>query len=405
MTQTYNTIGIEKKRSLAVTGESGNGKTVLLQWLASQMGYTDGTAVVAHDLDEDFQDLLGRLGLDVVRLDVEDADANWNLFLDVEKERRYGEIASAIMGKRNPRNPFHGPATDVLEAILIYLHRQAIEQGDYPDHADLRDMLNLPLERLYQTLSQNDLEADASHIDPDSGKSARNTYQTLREKTKKVLVGDFAGAGAFSLREYFENPNGRALVVDSDPMELDTLGPMFRLILDMSIRFAMDSETPANLILDEIDALPPIPKLGMLASKGRSRGARCLIGIQQVGQLVDTYGEKGAKSEILGNCPQGVHFSPGDAETVEFIKNEVGERMMPDTSSSSSQSQRGYFGKRTHSASSSTRARERNPITAGMLNDFGTGDAVIITPEGWYVGHIKEFDPERVTPAVKGGAD
>lgn len=396
MSEIYDTIGIEKRRSTAVTGESGNGKTVLLQSLVAQMDYTRDTAVVAHDLDEDFQKILDRMGLDVVRLRVEDADEVWNMFTDVEKERRYGEIASAIMGMPNGKNPFHGPATAVLQAILTFLHRKGKNEGTYYDHTDLKRLTDLEIDEMYETICVDDLAADASHIDPSTGKSAKNTYQTLRENISKVLVDDFAAPGSFSLREYFENPNGRALVIDSDPIEIDTLGPMFRLILDMSIRFAMDSDAPANLILDEIDALPPIPKLGMLASKGRSRGARCLIGIQTIGQLIDKYGKNGAKSEILGNCPQGIHMSPGDAETVQFIKNEVGERMVAETSTSSSQSRRGYLGKRTHSASSSTRVAERNPITAGMLNDFGKGDAVIVTPDAWAVGHIAEFDPESV---------
>ena len=311
MTQTYDTIGLEKRRSMAVTGESGNGKTVLMQWLSTQMGYNDGTAIVAHDLDEDYQYLLDLLGLDVVRLRVEDIDAIWNMFMDVKKERRYTEIASAIMGKRDPKNPFFGPATDVLKATLLYLHRKGVSDNTYMDHADLRRMLNLPIEDLHDTLDTGDLKADAAHIDPSTSKSVKNTYQTLRERALKVLVGDFARAGAFSLREYFDSPDGRALVIDSDPVEIDTLAPMFCLILDMSIRFAMDSDTPANLILDEVDALQqPIPKLGMLTSKGRSRGARCLIGIQTIGQLIDTYGEKGAKSKILGNCPQGFISAP-----------------------------------------------------------------------------------------------
>lgn len=405
MSKTVDTIGIEKRRSVAVTGESGNGKTVLLQYLATQMNYTDGTAVVAHDYDEDFQELFRRIGLDVVRLDVEDADAIWNMFTDVQKERRYKEIASAIMGTPTGKNPFHGPATDVLQAVLTFLHRKGVNNNAYMDHADLKRLLSKPIEDLHKTLNTGDLAADAGHIDPDSGKSAVQTYQTLREHTRDLLVDDFAAAGGFSLREYFADPDGRALVIDSDPLETKTLGPMFSLILDMSIRYAMDSETPANMIIDEADALPPIARLGTLASKGRSRSSRVLIGIQTVGQLVEKYGERVAKSEILGNCPQGVHFSPGDAETVNFIKNEVGERMVTETSTSSSKSRRGRLGKRTHSESESTRKNERNPITTGLLNDFDAGDAVVVTPSAWRVGHVAEFDPETVSTAVSGGDD
>jgi hypothetical protein len=169
---------------------------------------------------------------------------------------------------------------------------------------------------------------------------------------------------------------------------------MYRLILDMAIRYSMGSSTDVNLILDEIDALSKLHKLGDLASKGRSLGTRAVIGVQTIHQLTKIYGGD-PDSNVLGNCPYGVYFSPGDKSTAEHIRNEVGERMTTETSTSESTSKTGKLDKATTSKSQSTRKTERNPVTVGMLNDFVPGDAVVVNQGEWWVGHVAEFEEVR----------
>ena len=391
------TIGMD--RSVAVTGETGVGKTEFIKSLIYQMPYDGETAVIAHDHDDDYQRFFAELGLEPVRLRMIDGDARWNMFRDFDREFRYNEVASAMMGSPDGNDPFHQPAENVLKGILKFLHRRGKNQGVYPDHRHLYDMVNLPQEALYQKISDadDDIAKYASRIDPGGGRGRATTYDKLDDAVDKLLIGpstDFARSGKFSLRDYLKNPGGRALVLDTPPEDIETVGPMFRLILDMAIRYSMGSETDVNLILDEIDALPKLAKLGDLASKGRSLGTRAVIGVQTIHQLTKIYGGD-PDSNVLGNCPYGVYFSPGDKATAQHIRNEVGERMTTETSTSSSRSKTGKLDKPTTSKSESTRKTERNPITLGALNDFDRGDAVVVDQERWWMGHVAEFSEVR----------
>lgn len=376
--------------STAVTGETGGGKTTFLKLLAYQMPLSSGTAVVAHDLDSDFQELFADLGLDVLRLRKRDSDAVWNLFLDIEHEDEYYDIASAMMGSSGTGDNaafFHNSATQILEAILTHLHREGQKEGKQPTHEDIKGLtLEINQQELHSFLA-GDFPAVASFIEGDS-KQALGVYSTLVERLNPILTGDFAESGSFSLRDYIADPRGRVLIVDSDVDQTDSMGPIFRLVLDMSIRFAMtDPRSSCNFILDEIDQLPPISMLPALASKGRSRNARCLIGIQTKGQLESKYGQD--TDGVLGNCPQEIHFSPGDSKTIRHIRNAVGKRMTTEITHSTSMSEHGT----TTSASESR--RERNPVSEGALNDFSTGDAVVINQTSWWIGHVAEFSKIR----------
>ena len=391
------TIGMD--RSVAVTGETGVGKTEFIKSLIYQMPYDGETAVIAHDHDDDYQRFFAELGIEPVRLRMIDGDARWNMFRDFEREFRYNEVAAAMMGSPDGTDPFHQPATNVLKGILKYLHRRSRNQGVFADHRDLYEMVNLPQEALFEAISEadDDIAKYASRIDPDGGRGRSTTYDKLDDAVDKLLVGpstDFARSGKFSLRDYVQNPRGRALVLDTPPEDIETVKPMFRLLLDMSIRYAMGSSTDVNLILDEIDALSKLHKLDDLASKGRSLGTRAVIGVQTIHQLTEIYGGD-PDANLLGNCPYGVYFSPGDESTSQHIRNEVGERLTTETSTSSSTSKTGKLDKPTTSKSESTRKTERNPVTAGMLNDFGVGDAVIVNQDEWWVAHIPEFEEVR----------
>ncbi|MFC6977031.1 type IV secretion system DNA-binding domain-containing protein [Halomicroarcula sp. GCM10025709] len=245
---------------------------------------------------------------------------------------------------------------------------------------------------LYQKLSEYDQRLDAGHLDPDQGKGARNVYQTLREHTRPVFVDDFAEYGEFSLNEYIENPDGRVLIIDSEPSRMATLGPMFQLLLDWSIRYAMEAPNPTVNILDEIDQLPPLTQVTNLTARGRKEKARALVGVQTVGQLKDTYSNV---SGILGNCPQGVYFGPGDRETTQFVLDEVGDHRTFETQEMVAVSR--STGDRSQSEQNRRRHQEKdqNPLTPGQLRKFGPGECVTVRRTDWWHGQAHELHEVR----------
>ncbi|MBV0926375.1 type IV secretion system DNA-binding domain-containing protein [Halomicroarcula limicola] len=378
--------------STAVLGETGSGKSSAMQLLAYQLPYNRDTAIIAHDAGEEFQQFYADLGFDVKRVGL-NGDVTWNLFQDVDSTQDFREIAAAIFGNPSGHNPFHTPAKQVFEDMLRYLHLEAQKNNrrENLSHLDIVSLLKEGRVGIYEALDSYD-QLEAGHIDTDQGKAAQNVYQTLIEYTRPVFVEDFAEHGSFSLREYIHNPDGRVLIVDSTPSRMATLGPMFQLLLDWSIRFAMESPNPTVHVLDEIDQLPPLNQITNLTARGRKEKARALVGVQTIGQLSDTYSDI---SGILGNCPQGLYFGPGDAQSTEFIRNEIGERRVLDRTETHSMSR--STGSKTQRSQSreSFRETEKAPITPGQLRDFEPGECVTVTRTNWWYGQTHELHEVR----------
>jgi len=391
---------IDQEVSTALVGETGSGKTSAMKTLAFQFQYDQNTAVVAHDYGDEFQDFFYDQGFQVIRISSDGGDVIWNLFRDADDEQDFREIAAALFGDPSGYNPFHGPAKQVFQAILTFLYREAVEQGELENlgHHDIVKVLNFPMERLHDMLQQyDDLHSKAVHLDPDRGKGAKNVYQTMHEHTEPVFINDFGEYGTFSIKDYVENPRGRVLVIDSDPSHMETLGPMFQVLIDWSIRYAMGAENPTVHILDEIDQLPELNQVPDLTARGRAENARALIGVQTVGQLADTYS---SISGILGNCPQGIYFGPGDKESTEYILDEVGEvrEQIGETSHSVSRSGHDQNLKRA-TERERYQEQDRTPFTSGNLKQFEPGECVIKSRTDWWRGKIHELvDVESSLP-------
>lgn len=399
---------LDQTISTALVGETGSGKTSSMKTLAYQFQYEQDTAVVAHDYGKEFQDFFYAKGFQVIRISSDGGDITWNLFRDAESEQDFREIAAALFGEPSGYNPFHGPARQVFQGLLTYLYREAISQGELENlgHHDIVKVLNFPMDRLHGMLQEyDDLHSKAVHLDPDRGKGAKNVYQTMHEHTEPVFVNDFGKYGTFSIKEYVENPRGRVLVIDSEPSQMATLGPMFQVVIDWSIRYAMNSDNPTVHILDEIDQLPELNQVTDLTARGRAENARALIGVQTVGQLSDTYS---SVSGILGNCPQGIYFGPGDRESTDYIFDEIGEVRESVGRKSHSVSRSGHDQHLQRATErESYQEQDRTPFTSGVLKQFEPGECVVKSRTDWWRGKIHQLaDVEDTLPdSVEVGAE
>ncbi|WP_225307742.1 MULTISPECIES: type IV secretion system DNA-binding domain-containing protein [unclassified Haloarcula] len=391
---------LDQDVSTAVVGETGSGKTSMMKLLAYQFPYYSDTAVVAHDTGEDFQAFYEELGFEVQRIRHEDSDVVWNLFTDADSESDFREVAGAIFGEADGHDPFHRPAKQTFAEMLMYLHLSAQKNNRRHAlcHADIVSLLNEGHIALKKSLDEFD-RLDSGHIDPDKGKGAQNVYQTIKENVDPVFTGDFGEYGEFSLQEYIENPEGRVLIIDSNPTELETLGPMYQLLVDWSIRYAMNASNPTVHILDEIDALLALTQVTNLTARGRKHKARALVGVQTIGQLKDTYS---TISGIVGNCPQGVYFGPGDSESTDFILDELGESRQYDRSEMVSMSHQGRDENPRTQARDTYKEKDKTPVTSGLLRDFQPGECVAVSRTTWVLGRSYELADVRDSLPAQG---
>ncbi|SDX37788.1 TraM recognition site of TraD and TraG [Haloarcula vallismortis] len=156
---------------------------------------------------------------------------------------------------------------------------------------------------------------------------------------------------------------------------------------------------PTVHILDEIDALPALTQVTNLTARGRKHKARALFGVQTIGQLKDTYS---TISGIVGNCPQGVYFGPGDSESTDFILDELGESRQYDRSEMVSMSHQGRGENPRTQARDTYKEKDKTPVTSGLLRDFQPGECVAVSRTTWVHGQSYELADVRDSLPAQG---
>ena len=114
------------------------------------------------------------------------------------------------------------------------------------------------------------------------------------------------------------------------------LSPVYSLMFDMAIKEALGRKrTQGNVyfITDEFRLLPNLEHVDDAVNFGRSLGIKFMIGIQNVEQIYESYGEERARS-IMSGFLTSFAFRVNDAKSREYIqqlygKNQKVERYIP----------------------------------------------------------------------------
>jgi hypothetical protein len=163
-------------------------------------------------------------------------------------------------------------------------------------------------------------------MNPEATKQSIGIIGTLQSLLQDTFgVGDFGREnGSFSIREYFENPDGRVLVLDYPLEEGDRVTDVFRVFLDRAIQYALaDATTQATFVLDEFARIPNVDRMKALVATGRARSVQSIIGVQSVAQLAENYGSTTADS-LLSGLTQEVFLRAGDERTLEYYTSRLG---------------------------------------------------------------------------------
>jgi hypothetical protein len=166
----------------------------------------------------------------------------------------------------------------------------------------------------------DDLTGPVEAMNPEASKQSVGVIGTLQSVLRDTIaLGDFSRPnGTFSIREYFENPDGRVLLLDYPLEEGDRVTDLFRVFLDRAIQYALaDGDTQATFVLDEFARIPNVDRMAALVATGRARSTQSVVGVQSVSQLAANYGDDAADA-LLSGLTQEVLLRAGDARTLDY---------------------------------------------------------------------------------------
>lgn len=262
----------------------------------------------------------------------------WNIFNEVAAgEQQYAsvmEIAKSLFKKacENTNQVFFpNAARDIFMSVMLHFLRysDAVNDKKYLNNdslvdfiksktsSDLRDML----------YSYPDMRAMTSYISADDSPQTQGVLSELQQIIREIFVGNFAKEGTLGLRDLVRQKGGRKIFIEYDLSYGELLAPIYSLMFDMAIKEALGrgrSEGNVYFITDEFRLLPNLEHIDDAVNFGRSLGIRFMIGIQNVEQIYDNYGEERAHS-IMSGFLTSLNFRVNDPKSREYIKQQFGK--------------------------------------------------------------------------------
>ena len=267
----------------------------------------------------------------------------WNLFEEISydpEERWYlnaYEVSREIfydnyVRAKDPYFPM--AAADVTAATMLALLRILKKNGVKPTNWHLfKNLVNGSPEELVITLKQfDDLQGALFHIANLQSAQTQGVIGEIRQVLTPILSGDFGKEGDFSIRSFINERSRRTLFIEYDTAYGQLLTPIYRVMIDMALKEGLSSHRPKKgsifIVIDEFALLPHLFHIEDGINFGREQGIKLLVGIQNVSQIIDEYGEYKAYS-ILASFGTVFAFRVNDEASKRVVAARYGDRIKP----------------------------------------------------------------------------
>lgn len=321
-------------RHMVLLGGIGTGKTNTFNQIIGQLRHTmtQDDIMIIFDTKGDFYNTFYRPGDIVISNDQSATGPNgtdyWNIFNEIEHdehmEENIVEIAKSLFHQKleKTNQPFFpNAAKDLFSAILTHFTRNPQLEAN---NATLRAFLDgSPTAEIREMLKQHDdLKAMVSYIFDDRSPQTQGVISELQQLSREIFLGNFKKPGTLSMRNIVRNKGGKFVFIEYDLGIGNMLSPIYSLLFDLAIKEALcrkKSEGNVYFITDEFSLIPNLQHVDDAVNFGRSLGVKFMIGIQNIDQVYENYGENRARS-LLSGFLTSICFRVNDGKSKEYIR-------------------------------------------------------------------------------------
>lgn len=370
-------------RHMMLLGGIGTGKTNTFNQIIAQLRQTmtSEDIMIIFDTKGDFYKKFYRPGDIVISNDDTATGPNgpdyWNIFNEIEHddhmEENIVEIAKSLFHQKleKTNQPFFpNAAKDLFSAILTH-HTRTNESA--PNNKMLREFLDsAPTAQIREILNMhNDLKAMVSYIFDDRSPQTQGVISELQQMSREIFLGNFKKEGTLSMRNIVRQKGGRFVFIEYDLGIGNMLSPIYSLLFDLAIKEALcrkKSEGSVYFVTDEFSLIPNLQHVDDAVNFGRSLGVKFMIGIQNIDQVYENYGENRARS-LLSGFLTSICFRVNDPKSKEYIKEMFGKNRKKEIYMASVQG-RGIV----------EQIRDANVVEDWDISKLGIGQAIIGLP-------------------------
>ena len=229
-------------------------------------------------------------------------------------------------------DPFFEPASQQLVQALLQLAKAT----EYPDLAMAYAFLRLPdmPKRVLEASKQKQMHSPwireqfsqiAGLAMEDAGKTTGGIIAGAQNLLLPFIQPDLMACfvGQTNAPTYINEK--QLLVFENDINRQEVLAPILAAIIHMVVlkNFAKERKTGLLVTLDEVPTIT-LPDLAKYPAEFRSKGCVTILGLQNMAQLAQAYGDK--KADIVAaNMSTKFMFNPAHAETAEKFSKYIGD--------------------------------------------------------------------------------
>lgn len=321
-------------RHMVLLGGIGTGKTNAFNQIIGQLreSMTNEDIMIIFDTKGDFYHEFYRPGDIVISNDDTatgpDGSDYWNIFNEIEfdehMEENIVEISKSLFHQKleKTNQPFFpNAAKDLFSAILTHFTRNKELQAN---NKTLRAFLDSsPTAAIREMLGKHDdLKSMISYIFDDRSPQTQGVISELQQLSREIFLGNFKKEGTLSMRNIVRSKGGKLVFIEYDLGIGNMLAPIYSLLFDLAIKEALcrnKSEGSVYFITDEFSLIPNLQHVDDAVNFGRSLGVKFMIGIQNIDQVYENYGENRARS-LLSGFLTSICFRVNDGKSKDYIR-------------------------------------------------------------------------------------
>lgn len=326
-------------KHILLLGGIGTGKTNTFNGIISQLKeeLTKEDVMVIFDTKGDFYDSFYESGDIVISNDQTATGAEgedyWNIFNEIAADGRgresITEIAKMIFAEACEKTNqvfFPNAARGIFEACIYHFFQ---EEPKYRSNYYLMQFINSMTSRELREMLEKypPYRAMTSYISSDESPQTQGVLSELQQVCRDIFIGNFAKVGYLSMRELTREKGGKTIFIEYDMSIGQALSPIYSMLFDLAIKEALGRKRSTGnvyFITDEFRLLPYLQHIDDAVNFGRSLGVKFMIGLQNVEQMYESYGEERARS-ILSGFQSIFAFRLNDAKSREHVQEIFGK--------------------------------------------------------------------------------
>lgn len=326
-------------KHMLLLGGIGTGKTNTFNGMISHLKkeLTDEEVMVIFDTKGDFYEAFYEEGDIVISNDETATGADgkdyWNIFNEIAADGRgmesITEIAKMLFAEACEKTNqvfFPNAARGIFEACMYHFFQ---EEPGYRSNYYLMKFIHATTSGEFREMlgKYPQYRAMTSYIAADESPQTQGVLSELQQVCRDIFIGNFADVGGLSIRDIVRKKGGKTVFIEYDLSVGQALTPIYSMLFDLAIKEALGRKRSAGnvyFITDEFRLLPHLLHVDDAVNFGRSLGVKFLVGLQNVEQVYESYGEERARS-ILSGFQSLMTFRLTDAKSKEYVQDFFGK--------------------------------------------------------------------------------